>query len=153
MSKIEFSRRTSSLLFLSSVVFAGLLGIVFLEVNDLHAVENTKTMNTERILPSQVTLSNLEAFEDQVRHDLPVGTPKQEEKTITQEGIPHFFRRRSWPYWKYVYGTLKNLGVWKGVFMASLAIRIHIDPKERVDAIKFRLDLSMKSSCVGWVWD
>src|SRR5216684_1701933 len=43
----------------------------------LQQVRSAITTRDERILPSQVSLPNVETFQAQMRRDLPVGTPKE----------------------------------------------------------------------------
>jgi hypothetical protein len=96
---------------------------------------------TKRISSGEVRLSNLDAFEAQIRRDVPLGAPKQRIETyLSQQNIPHLFAEpNSGVGENTFYGTLKNIGARWG-FPASLAIRIHLDHNEKVDKIWFRVD-------------
>ena len=102
---------------------------------------NSTAMTEKRISPSEVTLSNLDAFEAQMRRDLPIGTPKQDvEAYLTQSKIRHGFTEgRSGPFGPLFQATIENIGR-RVVFTASLAIRIHLDPDGKVDEITFRVE-------------
>lgn len=102
-------------------------------------------MNIDRILPSQVTLSNLEAFKEQVRRDLPLGTP--------QANVEAYLRRWNIPYDFFgplpIYGPdgnsfrgkLSNIGRLDG-YEVDLAIWIYLDANEKVERVEFRLNWS-----------
>lgn len=120
-----------------AVLFAALAALFLTIGNSTTSVSVT----TKHISASEVRLSNLDAFEAQVRHDIPLGTQKQTVETyLSREKIPHFFADSSYEEGgNEFYGTLKNIGARWG-FPASLAIRIHLDQGERVDKVWFRVD-------------
>jgi hypothetical protein len=94
-----------------------------------------------RIGARQVNLSNLDAFEAQIRHDIPRGTSKKAvEAYLVRERIPHGFADASYgDAGNEFYGTLKNIGIRLG-FEANLAIRVRLDGAGKVDVISFRVD-------------
>jgi hypothetical protein len=98
-------------------------------------------MNEERISPSEVTLDNLEAFEAQVRRDLPIGTSKEDvEAYLTRCGLPYDFFGPSPLYdGNSFQTTIENIGM-RVVFMAHLFIRIRLDQHDKVKEIFFRVD-------------
>jgi len=103
------------------------------------------SVTTKHIPVSEVRLSNLNAFEAQVRREVPLGTPKREvEVYLSKQHIPYGFAEPdpdiSDPNIQNVFaGTIQNIGTRWG-FPASLAIRIHLDQGERVDKVWFRVD-------------
>jgi hypothetical protein len=116
------------------VAFAALLLTVGNSATDV-------SVSTKHLSSSEVKLSNLAAFEAQVHLDIPLGTPKQAVETyLSREKIPHFFADAGYgDGGNEFYGTLKNIGSRWG-FPANLAIRIHLDQKEKVDKVWFRVD-------------
>ena len=97
----------------------------------------------ERILTADVTLSNVDAFKEQVRRDLPLGTKKGE--------VDAYLKRWNFRYDFFepnpVYGrngnsfqaVLQDIG-YRLIFPVDLLIRIHLDGNDEVSEIFFRLD-------------
>jgi hypothetical protein len=144
LDKQRLRRWAQALLLSGSIFQAGLAAAFFVDSDTLRLPRPSPVtaIGTDRISPSEVNLSNLDLFEAQLRQDLPVRTPKQEvEAYLTRWNIPHSFADPGIGLGENTfYGTLKNIGVRAGIFMASLAIRIHLDADARVDGIKFRVD-------------
>jgi hypothetical protein len=100
-------------------------------------------MNEERISPSEVTLDNLEAFEAQMRRDLPIGTSKEDvEAYLTRCGLRYDFVGLNPGYGPDANSfqtTIENIGI-RVIFMAHLLIRIRLDQHDKVKEIYFRVD-------------
>ena len=96
---------------------------------------------SRRIAPHEVTLSNVAAFEKQLLADLPPGTPKREvESYLTQWNIRHSYADEVYGIGgNTFYGTIENIGTWRGLFEASLAILIHLDADDRVKSIESQI--------------
>jgi hypothetical protein len=133
--------RTSLLGAAIAVASVGMFGMVLTEGASTR--EKMETMGKHRIASSQVTLSNLEEFEKQVRHDLPLGTSKENsEAYLSQRHISHSFFGSDpiyGPDGNAILGTLENIGM-RGSFRASLGIWIHLDSHAKVRNIVFRVE-------------
>jgi len=96
----------------------------------------------ERILPSEVTSRNANAFEGQVRRDLPLGTPKSDvESYLTGWKIDHSYApgpRYENTFW----AAIKDVK-YRGSELAWLVIRIHLNAEERVGQITFALEVNV----------
>jgi hypothetical protein len=110
--------------------------------SDRNQAARTTAANEKRILPTKVSLSNVDVFEKQMRSDLPPGTAKDEvESYLTRWKIPHSFANSRYPVGGNTFqGEIEHIGERMIIFDTSLAIRIHLDGDEKVDEIKFRLD-------------
>ncbi len=117
-----------------------LIVLVAAGVGLFHGASSSEEM---RILPKQVTLSNVEAFKEQMRRDLPPGTEKVDvEEYLTRWNILHSFYGPSPLYGangNAFQGRIPNIGRLY-LFPANLFIRIHLDSSERVREIFFRVD-------------
>jgi hypothetical protein len=101
-----------------------------------------QSTNAQRILPGQVNWStNLVAFEAQIRHDLPIGTPKNDVETyLTRWSIPHYFvasRFDGDPDGNSFQCMLNDIGT-RIIFQVYLEIWIRLDGDGKVRAIDFR---------------
>jgi hypothetical protein len=98
---------------------------------------------SEFISAEEVTLFNADAFEEQLRRDIPHGTPKDVVETyLFQHNIGYVFEPASefaGPHGNAFYGSIENIGT-RVMFSAHLAIRIFLDPEGRVREIVFRVD-------------
>ena len=103
---------------------------------------DAKAADAARILPSAVTLSNVETFKEQLIRDIPIGTTKGDvEAYLTKWKIVHsFVDPGSLIDENTFYGIIENIGVRMGLFPASLAIRIHVDAMDKVDRVLLRID-------------
>ena len=100
----------------------------------------TKPESAERILPRSVTWENVATFEDQVRQDIPIGTPANEVADyLERREIKHAFARPDRTLRKNtIIAVLENLGR-KGPFLVSLAMYFEL-VDGMVDSIRFRLE-------------
>ncbi|MEO3427261.1 hypothetical protein AAFN88_00285 [Pelagibius sp. CAU 1746] len=93
-----------------------------------------------RILPREVTLENLDAFEKQLLRDLPVGTTKQDVETYLKRweiSYTYLPPDSGWlEYSNSFYATLDNIGS-RNFLRASLSISIVHDEEDKVRAIWF----------------
>ena len=95
----------------------------------------TNAKSAERILPTQVNLSNVELFENQMVHDLPAGTPKEGiDSYLADFKIPHGYWRDS----NMFFGELDNIGTRMG-FAANLTFQIHLDVESQLETIEFHV--------------
>jgi hypothetical protein len=125
------------------IVLAALMGAALLAISNNNVFNGPKNagLTTRRVITSELNFANIDAFESQIRRDVPLGTSKQRvEVYLSRENIPHGLAQpNSGVGENTFYGTVKNVGTRLG-FEASLAIRIHLDQKEKVDKIWFRVD-------------
>ena len=142
MSDLKFGERAWRLLRI--VVTCGvILGGLLMRVS--HAQEKPSSfaaaLGGKRVHPSEVSLSNVEAFEAQMRRDLPLGTPKANvEAYLKCWSIPYFFADADGtPTGNAFYGTLMKIGK-KSKFTGHLAIRIFLDEEDKIREIVFRID-------------
>lgn len=93
------------------------------------------------IHPNQVTLDNMEAFEIQVRRDLPIGTDKEDvEAFLTNWSIEYEYFAPDYGSEHYANSyriVLSNIGT-RVFFPASLIIYIHLDESDMIREIVFR---------------
>ena len=84
-------------------------------------------------------MENVEAFQEQVRRDVPLGTAKADvEAYLTRWDIPHQYigPRASYPpLGNSFYGLLEDIGYYHG-FTPSLNVRIFLDDTNLVREIK-----------------
>src|SRR5262245_26563336 len=87
-----------------------------------------------QILPGQVTLSNVEAFKQQMRRDLPVGTPKAEvEEYLTRWKILHSFYGPAYGPFGNAFGArIPDIALRLGLFPSDLNIKIYLDASDRL---------------------
>jgi len=89
-----------------------------------------------RILPSEVRLSNLDAFEAQLRKDLPPGTAKTEvESYLGRSGLKHAYVS---PHRAFS-ASIDNIGL-RGPFQASLLILIYLGTSDQVKEVAFYVE-------------
>jgi hypothetical protein len=101
------------------------------------------------IAPTQVTLSNLETFERQFKHNVATGMKKTEvEEYLRRQNLHCSFAAASrlgentFPNGlggNSIHCRIKNIGK-RGVFTADLSIRIHLNPNLEVEDVYFRVD-------------
>ena len=125
----------------AGIAGAGLIGFLALHsvtAQDHQAVD-TPAVADQRIPPSDVTLENLEAFQEQVRYDLPVGTAKRDvEEYLTLWQMPHdFFGRSYGSLGNSFHAVVEDLGLYHG-FIPRLSVWIYLDDKDLVREVKFR---------------
>lgn len=93
-----------------------------------------------RILPSMVNLSNVEAFKEQTKRDLPPGTPKAAvEAYLTRWKIRCSFVPPSGLFKRFAnsyHCSLRDIGL-RAIFWAWLSIWIHLDNDDKLREIKF----------------
>ena len=137
--------RTRFSLLILGVICLASLASSYAADRDFHE-EPTNAMasnNFERILPNQVTLSNVGLFEEQMRRDLPPGSSKVAvESYLTHWSIRHSFVPPGaiyGPDGNAFFAILEDIGK-RNIFTASLAIRVHLDEYENVREIVFRVD-------------
>ena len=138
------SLRSRLILLAVGTACSGLLGSLFIQSGN--ASEQPKkddvTMHRQRILPSQITLSNLTAFEAQTLRDLPTGTPRKDvEAYLTRWNIPYTFVGYGpiyGPDGNSFLAALKNIGRFN-IFTADLEVWIHLDGDEKVRGVDFRV--------------
>ena len=96
-----------------------------------------------RILPKDVSLANLAAFEKQFSADLPVGTSKEAvEAYLLRWELPHEFAGRNSPADRNTFfARMENIGL-RLSFPASLVIKVHLSEMDRVERIEYRTDYS-----------
>ena len=111
-------------------------GITHIETNAFDVDQIIVAAKARRILPSEVNLANLDAFEDQMRTDLPKGTAKRDVKKYLDKW--NILYNLSYDGLSY-YAAIENLGM-RSVFRASLVIRIYLDADEEVDHLAFRVE-------------
>ena len=94
-----------------------------------------------RIAPGDVRWANLDAFEAQVRADLPIGTPKSNVDTYLRGwGIPYGYSEPNTGLGENSFMvTIKNIGPRMG-FTSYLVIRIQLDASKRVSSIDFHVE-------------
>jgi hypothetical protein len=93
-----------------------------------------------RIDPYEVNLSNLEAFKEQLRRDLPPGTPKEDVETyLTRWRIAHHFSGPNSPARStrnIFYALIEDIAVLP-IYRVSLQIDIRLDDHDSVKDIEF----------------
>jgi hypothetical protein len=105
------------------------------------AVFHESSASDARIMPNQVTLSNVEAFKEQMRGDLPVGTAKTTvEEYLARWKILHsFYGPEYGPNFENTFGArIPDIGRRLGLFPVDLNIRIYLDSSDRLREISFR---------------
>jgi len=108
------------------------------------ALLGTRLVNAEdedrSILPSDVTLANVEAFQEQMQRDLPVGTAKQDvEAYLTHWEIPHTYiggDPANLEYANSFHAALSDIGS-RNFLRASLSIWITHDQDDKLRDIWF----------------
>jgi len=102
-------------------------------------VRDTAAAIEERILPSEVTLENHDAFMDQLHRDLPLGTAKQDvEAYLARWEIPYYFLdARYGSFGNAYHAVLEDLGWYQG-FTTRLNVWIHLDDTNLLREIRFR---------------
>ncbi len=143
MRKTQVNKRAASL-FAYMVACAGLLGVLLVQTSCASEPkrENNVAVSGERILPDQVNLANLEAFEEQMRHDLPVGTAKKDVETYLNRWRIRYGFIDSAPIYgpdgNSFHAVLENIGK-RSIFTARLSIWIRLGENEEVREIDFRV--------------
>ena len=134
--------RRSWLLLTAAIACAGLL--ILMPTQSANAQEQqeaeTSLLTEERILPNEVTLDNLEAFQEQMRRDLPVGTPKADVGAyLARWDISHhFFGTNYGSLGNSFHAVLEDLGIYHG-YTPRLNAWIDLDDTNLVREIRFHL--------------
>ena len=135
----DCATRKDWLLVVAAVTSLGLLVIQSAAAQEHHAAD-VLAVADERIHPSEVTLENVEAFQEQVRRDLPVGTAKKDvEEYLINWGIRHLYLEPVPIYGRYGNSfqcAIGYIGVRRG-FDARLTFYIHLDGIDAVREISF----------------
>jgi hypothetical protein len=115
--------------------------LIVLATVGIGSLQEARTGET-RILPNQVTVSNVEAFKEQMRRDLPVGTAKASvEEYLTRWKIPYdFFGPAYGPSFGNTFqGRFPDIGYRLGIFPVDLNFRIYFDSDDKVREIFFQV--------------
>ncbi|WP_299398877.1 hypothetical protein [Pelagibius sp.] len=136
MGKHRATRR-GWLLAVGAATSLGLLAIQSAVAQE-HQAADAPAVADERIPPSEVTLENRDAFQEQVHHDLPVGTPKKDVETyLTDLDIAHhFFDGHYGGLGNSFHAVLEDLGMYHG-FKPRLSVWIYLDDKDLVREVRF----------------
>ena len=126
------------------MVAARLVGLMLIAACSNKAESETHV--PAQIAPTSVTLENVERYEEQVRQELPIGTPKEAvEAYLRRIAVTHSFVPASAvnPFGNTFNALIENIGrtaVGPGLFAnANLEIHVHLDDNERVDRIEFNV--------------
>lgn len=124
-----------------AVASSGALSVSFPQSAIAQTTQARVTAATdERILPSDVTMDNHEAFQEQMRRDLPLGTAKADvEAYLTRWRIPYdFFGPNYGALGNSFHAVVEDLGMYHG-YTPRLSAWIYLDDANLVREIRFHL--------------
>lgn len=127
---------------LLAVVSLGILGLLAIQsaAAQEHQAADAPAVADARIPPSEVTLDNLEAFQEQLHRDLPVGTAKNDvEEYLMHWSIRHLYLEPFPIHGRYGNSfqcAIGYIGMRSG-FPARLTFYVHLDGSDAVREITF----------------
>lgn len=94
------------------------------------------SMNSCASNDGRVTLKNVDSFEQEMRADLPIATPKARiESYLTAKGIRYQYSETD----NAIYAGIPKIGKRMLIYEASLAIEIQLDDSKGLQVLNFRV--------------
>jgi len=137
MRKARFSRKWLGSILQIALLLSAFSGVGLAEQRNsvAEATNHVNAVDGHRMLAKEVRLSNVDAFEAQLRRDLPLGTSKADvEAYLAQLNIRHAYVG---PHNAYQ-AVIDDIGMRQG-FQASLDIWVSLDADEKVKEIRLHV--------------